>query len=365
MILSTASLLYGTAATWRRRWYARDPSRRRRLERPVVSVGNLRTGGSGKTPVVEQIARLLTVRSERPAILTRGYARVAPGDGVTVVSDGARLLAPLERAGDEPSMLARALPGVPVLVGADRYLSGRMAEERFGATVHLLDDGFQYVALARDVDLLIAGTDDLADRVLPAGHLREPLAAAGVADALLIRDDDIESHETLRRELGIRTSFHVRRLLGSPLWIGSGEPADVSRDETVLALAGIARPERFFSDLTAMSWHVVGTRTFRDHHPYTDVDVARIARAARDASATIVLTTEKDAVRLAGKHLGDLRIAAVPLAVAIEPPTFIDWLLGRIRAKRSSPESPPSLAERQRATTGKSSPDPPAPSPGS
>lgn len=365
MILSTASLLYGAAATWRRRWYARDPSRRRRLERPVVSVGNLRTGGSGKTPVVEQIARLLTARGERPAILTRGYARVAPGDGVTVVSDGVRLLAPLERAGDEPSMLARALPGVPVLVGADRYLSGRMAEERFGATVHLLDDGFQHVALARDVDLLIAGKDDLTDRVLPSGHLREPLAAAGVADALLIRDDGIDGQEELRRELGIRTSFHVRRVLGTPRWIGSGEPADVNADETVLALAGIARPDRFFSDLTAVNWRVVGTRTFRDHHPYTDADVDRIARAARAVSATIVLTTEKDAVRLCGKHLGDLRIAAVPLAVAIEPPTFIDWLLERIRAKRSSLEPSRSLAECERAPTGKPSPEPPAPSPGS
>ena len=131
------------------------PSRRRRLSQPVVSVGNLRVGGSGKTPIVAHIARLLLERGERPAILTRGYARRCRPDGVTVVSDGTTILAGIESAGDEPLMLARALPGVPVLVGANRYLSGRLAEERFGATVHLLDDGFQHLELARDVDLLL------------------------------------------------------------------------------------------------------------------------------------------------------------------------------------------------------------------
>ncbi len=176
MILTAASSLYGAAASWRRRWYARDPGRQRHLSRPVVSVGNLCAGGSGKTPVVEQIARVLVDRGERPAILTRGYARRRALDGVTVVSDGSKILAGLETAGDEPLMLARALPGVPVLVAADRYLAGRLAERQLGATVHLLDDGFQHLALARDVDLLLVAEEDLTDRMLPAGRLREAAA---------------------------------------------------------------------------------------------------------------------------------------------------------------------------------------------
>ncbi|HYM25140.1 MAG TPA: tetraacyldisaccharide 4'-kinase, partial [Vicinamibacterales bacterium] len=186
MRTALAASLYGAAAAWRRRWYARDPSRRRSLERPVVSVGNLRVGGSGKTPVVEHIARLLLDRGERPAILTRGYARRAPSDGVTIVSDGARVVANLDTAGDEPLMLAHALPGAAVLVGADRYLSGRLAERQLGATIHLLDDGFQHFELARDVDLLLAAEEDLADQPLPAGRLRERLSAAGAADAALV-----------------------------------------------------------------------------------------------------------------------------------------------------------------------------------
>ena len=121
MILSAASSVYGAAMRWRRRRYARGEGRQRRLSRPVISVGSLRTGGSGKTPTVEYIARLLADRGENPAILTRGYARQVASHGVTVVSDGKTILAAVETAGDEPLMLARALPSVPVLVGSDRY----------------------------------------------------------------------------------------------------------------------------------------------------------------------------------------------------------------------------------------------------
>ena len=181
-LIQTLSAAYSAAAAWRRAWYARDPSRRRRLTRPVVSVGNLRVGGSGKTPIVEYIARLLVEQGERPAVLTRGYGRRVARDGVTVVSDGTRVIADLDEAGDEPLMLARALPGVPVLVGADRYLSGLLAERRLDATVHLLDDGFQHLELARDVDLLLLAEEDLQDQPMPGGRLRERLEAATAAD---------------------------------------------------------------------------------------------------------------------------------------------------------------------------------------
>ena len=120
------------------------PERRRRLSRPVISVGSLRVGGSGKTPIVALIARLLVEVGERPAVLSRGYGRRAASDGVTVVSDGASILASVDAAGDEPLMLARALPRVVVLVGSSRYLGGRLAEQQFAATVHVLDDGFQH-----------------------------------------------------------------------------------------------------------------------------------------------------------------------------------------------------------------------------
>jgi len=300
----------------------------------VISVGNLSAGGSGKPPAVEYIAKLLVASGERPAILTRGYARRVAADGVTVVSDGVRILADLDLAGDEPLMLARALPGVPVLVGADRYLSGRLAERRLGATVHLLDDGFQHLELARDVDLLLVGEDDLADRPLPGGRLREPLAGASAADALLAMVDDDAAADRLRRALGAPLVFRVSRALGGPRWITPGQSGVVPTRDPVFAVAGIARPQRFFDDVAKAGWRVAGTLEFGDHHRFAQKDVDRIAKAARAQSSAVVLTTEKDAVRFAALDLDGLPIAAVPLQVTIEPPEFGDWLPERVRARR-------------------------------
>ena len=334
-LLNLGSLLYGAAATRRRDWYSRDPTRRRRLRQPVVSVGNLRVGGSGKTPVVMALARLLVEHGQRPSVLSRGYGRPVAQDGVTVVSNGETILAGVRSAGDEPLMLARALPTVPVLVGADRYLSGRLAEEQFGVTVHLLDDGFQHFALARDVDLLVTGEEDLADRPMPAGRLREPLTVAAHADAALVSASYAEAAARVGRALGLATVFRVARTTGVPRLVATRETVVVPSDEPVFAVAGIAAPERFFSDIASAGWKVVGTMAFRDHHAFTRRDVARIAAAARAAAATLVMTTEKDAVRFEDTVMEGVPIAAVPLTVTIEPAVeFERWLLERVDAAR-------------------------------
>ena len=331
------SAVYGAAVAWRRRWYARDASRRHRLVRPVVSVGNLRVGGSGKTPIVEYIAQLLRDQGERPAVLTRGYARRLPLDGVTVVSDGSAVRATLDTAGDEPLMLAHALPGVAVLVGPNRYLSGCLAERRLGATVHILDDGFQHVELERDVDLLLVAEEDLSDRLLPAGRLREPIAVAATADAALVTAGYDTAAERIGRMMGISTVFRVTRTIGAPHMItGTRESVVVPPQSRVFVVTGIARPERFISDIVGAGWEVSGTLTFRDHHRFHGSDVKRIAAAAKSAGSAIVLTTEKDAQRLAACDLGDLPIASVPLHTGIEPAeAFRTWLLERLREVRS------------------------------
>jgi tetraacyldisaccharide 4'-kinase len=337
LILQILSSAYGAAASWRRRWYAGDPLRRRRLARPVVSVGNLRVGGTGKTPIAEYIARMLRANGHHPSVLTRGYARRATGDGVTVVSDGDTILADVSHAGDEPLMLARALPGVPVLVGANRYLSGLLAERRFGVTVHVLDDGFQHVQLARDVDLVLVDESDLADRPLPVGRLREPLANGSAADAALVDAGYTTAAERIGRALGVPTVFRVTRALLAPRVISTGDSVVVPPGARVFAVAGIARPERFFSDLGAVGWEVVGTLAFRDHYQFRPRDVHRIDAAARASSAAVVLTTEKDAVRLAACDLAALPIASVPLSVGVEPhDAFRDWLLERIRTSHET-----------------------------
>ena len=323
--MSLLSGVYGRAARFRRAWYGGRPYRTRQLAQPVISVGNLVVGGSGKTPVVAALARLLVAAGERPAILTRGYGRRTIADGVVVVSDGHEVLVPTRQSGDEPQMLARALPGVPVLVSPDRYLAGCLAERTFGCTVHLLDDGFQHVQLARDIDLLVMAAADLDERLLPWGRLREPLETAAAADALLVSGTEEEA-ASVAGTLGISNVFHVVPRYEAPRFVGT--PGAVSeRGRRVVAVAGIARPERFFAALRAegrdgprdqhwderrdqpldqpldQHWDVVREIVFRDHHWFSRRDLAAIQQAAVDAGADLVMTTEKDAMRLDGESV--------------------------------------------------------------
>ena len=249
---------------------------------------------------------------ERPSILSRGYARRIVDEGVVVVSDGVRILTGVERSGDEPQMLARAVPRAAVLVAASRYAAGRIAEGRLGCTVHVLDDGFQHFDLLRDVDLLVAPDASENPRTLPFGRLREPLDAALAADALLI------DSAARPADLDVKTAFAFTRRLAGP-----------APDRPAFAFAGIARPERFFGDLEAAGWKLTGRRSFGDHHHFSDREVEEVARAAKSSGAEVILTTEKDMVRLPARS----DIVAVPLEVAIEP-AFAEWLAGRLRAIR-------------------------------
>jgi len=336
-LLATA---YARAARARRAWYSRHPEARRALTAPVISVGNLTSGGSGKTPVVAAIARSLVSQGQRPAILTRGYARRRPADGVVVVSDGQRVLEPVSRSGDEPQMLARSLSGVPVLVSPDRYLAGRLAERRFGCTVHLLDDGFQHLALERNVNLLLVSPTDLDDQVIPAGRLRESLEAASVADAILVSgsDDDVSR---VSAALGRVTTFRNITTYGQPRLLEPfGSLLPRMAGARALAVAGIARPERFFAAARSQGWDVVQELAFRDHHWFDAADLKRMLATARAANADVILTTEKDAMRLLDLPLAPIprTFAFLPMTVAIEPADAFHDLIAvgaRVLARRS------------------------------
>ena len=295
---------------------------RRRLDAPVISIGNLTVGGSGKTPLAAEIARALLAAGERPSILSRGYARKIVDEGVVVVSDGTRVVEPVERSGDEPQMLARGVPGAVVLVSSSRYAAGRIAESRLGCTVHVLDDGFQHFDLARDVDLLVSPDAVEDPRTLPFGRFREPLDAASAADALLV-EEGVCTHLSLDRP-----AFTFTRRLGGP-----------SPDQPAFAFAGIARPHRFFSDLEDAGWTLTGRRSFRDHHHYSGSDLDAIAQAAMSSGAVVILTTEKDFVRLGSDPRTGTgvrpQILAVPLEVALDA-ALMPWLAARLRAIRAA-----------------------------
>jgi tetraacyldisaccharide 4'-kinase len=305
-------LLYSQIARARRRYYQHRPHLRRRLTAPVISVGNLTVGGSGKTPLAAEIARLLLEMGERPSILSRGYARKIAADGVVVVSDGVRILEGVERSGDEPQMLAHAVPRAAVLVSSSRYAAGRIAESRLGCTVHVLDDGFQHFELMRDVDLLVA-PEPSDRRTLPFGRLREPLDAANAADAMLVEAPGLGLQDPAKP-----TFTFTRRLNGPP------------PDRRAFAFAGIAKPERFFADLESAGWTLAGRRSFGDHHHYLPHEIDEVKRAAKSSGADVILTTEKDLVRIAGAS----DILAVPLQVTIDT-AFVPWLGERLRAVRA------------------------------
>ena len=326
------SSVYAAAARYRRRYYAVHPELRRRLSRPVISIGNLAVGGRAKTPLAGLVAARMREMGERPSILSRGYGRRDAADGVVVVRDPGGIRADLDRAGDEPLMLARQQDGIAVLVSPSRYLSGRLAEHHFGCTVHVLDDGFQHFDLHRDADLLVVAREDLERPLtLPSGRLREPLDAASACDGVIALDD-----ADARGIADGRPTWRARRRQGAARLVEPmGAPVDRSAG-AVVAVAGIAHPSAFFADLRSAGWSIARELPFADHHRYSRGDVATILEAARSLGAALIITTEKDLVRLLPFRPFPLRVAFVPLTVDVEPAgAFDDWLRKRLQDARA------------------------------
>lgn len=285
----------------------------RRLRLPVVSVGGLSAGGSGKTPMTIALAEALTRRGVYVDVLSRGYGRRSQA-ALRVDPDG-----DAEVFGDEPLLMARAA-GVPVYVAAQRYEAGLMAEAALpDATrgVHLLDDGFQHRQLHRDVDIVLMDGGDLGDHLLPAGNLREPLGAFQRATVVAVPADELELEAKLKVEGWQGPVWRVRRRMEVP-----------AIDGPVVAFCGIARSEQFFAGLEAAGLHLASRIAFADHHRYKEHDLDCIRDAARSIGAAAIVTTEKDRVRLGaqGESLG-LRTAGLRVEIENEA---LDWLVGQL-----------------------------------
>ncbi len=296
----------------------------RRLGRPVVSIGNLSTGGTGKTPLTIALVQALTHRGVYVDVLSRGYGRNSRG------AARVRPAGTAEEFGDEPLVIAREA-GVPVYVAAERYEAGRMAEAEAPSSrslqLHLLDDGFQHCQLARDADILLMNSRDWQDHLLPAGNLREPRSALRRAHVLAIPAEepelDAEIKAYSRSDGSIVPIWRLRRRMDVPRIAGP-----------IIAFCGIARPEQFFSGVESAGLQIASRVAFPDHHRYIEHDIDCLIDAARSVRAAAFLTTEKDRVRLGA--LAERLSASTPLETAklrieIENEAVaIDWLIARI-----------------------------------
>jgi len=319
--LQPLGTLFGGIAAVRARLYRRGVLAQARLEGSVISVGNLSVGGTGKTPVVARVAELLRDAGLQVAVLSRGYRGRFRGEAL-LVSDGERLLCDAAEAGDEPVMLAQAVSGVVVAVGRRRDDVGRFVEERFGPCAHVLDDGFQHLRLARDLDLLCVDARDPDGRPLPAGRLRELPSASQRADLVLLTQADRVSAdvlEALETRFGHERTLRVRNRIEG-FFDMQGRPAPSPARPYLLA--GIAGPERFEQDVRSRVEAIVGFEWAADHHAWSTDEIASAAARARAQGADALVTTAKDAVRLsrcatASDALG-LPILVLGIAAEIE-----------------------------------------------
>ncbi|MDG4476501.1 tetraacyldisaccharide 4'-kinase [Thiovibrio frasassiensis] len=297
------------------------------LQRPVISVGNLTLGGTGKTPMVRYVARLLLDRGVRPAIVSRGYGGKAGGK-VNIVADGGKILLAPEMAGDEPFMLAEALPGVPVLTGSERARVARQAIDVFGVHIIVMDDGFQHLAVRRDLDLVLfsAGTLLGNGQVFPGGELREPLSALGRAHAFVVTGVDrsnrsgVDNFQRWLQGKFPQTPVFLGEYLPAGIWhSGQGQVCTLAeaRNMQLFAFAGIANPDSFRQTLRQEEFSLTGFKEYRDHHGYTAQDVADLVAAARASGAQALIATEKDFVKLR-PYFGEFPILALTIELRMD-----------------------------------------------
>ncbi len=336
------SPLYGTLMRFRESCYQRRLFKTTYFPVPVISVGNLTLGGTGKTPMVQNLARLLTENGFRPAVISRGYGG-ATKEPVNVVSDGEKVLLSAEFVGDEPRLLAETLPGVPVLTGVIRKLPAMRAVE-MGADVLLLDDGFQHMAVGRDLDLVLFSADFLAgnSRIFPGGDLREPVSALWRSSCFVMTGvNEVNAERSARFADLLKERFpgkdvytgssrvpgYVKREGESTFTVLSEDPPEL---ESSFALCGIARPESFKTTVENCGLTPLDFLVLSDHHAYKESDLGRIRKQVRKSGACCIVTTEKDMVKL-GRADFDVPVYGIRIEVEV-PGRFNDMVLETVRA---------------------------------
>jgi tetraacyldisaccharide 4'-kinase len=325
-----AALIYGNILRLRALLYRFGLLPSRRLPVPVISVGNVTLGGTGKTPMVAWLARYLIGRGKRVAVLSRGYGGSSKG-AVRIVSDGARILLTALEAGDEPYLLANSVPGLMVVIGADRHEAGLLAMKELKPDLFILDDGFQHLRLKRDLNILLldAGEPFSNGRTLPAGFLRERPCACLRSDLVIYT----RCGATLTPPPfpGKPTLWSRHALLGmTPIEGGERRGFDGLESARITAFSGIADPNAFFDMLEACGLRLTATLSFPDHTAYGEEELAALCRLKDASRSTLLVTTEKDAVKLAPHAARLAPTCAAQLGIAFDDSSDLEALLEKL-----------------------------------
>lgn len=307
------SLMYGCAVKIRHQACTKN---QRSLPRKTICVGNITTGGTGKTPAVIMLARLLLEKGRKIVILSRGYKRKSAGTVPLIVSNKEKILVNVEISGDEPYLIARNLPGIPVIVCPDRFSSGKNAIEKFNPDIILLDDGFQHCRLFRDLDVVLVDCLNPfgGNKLLPLGFLREPLSAFGRAGVILLTNSKFVDEG----KIGTITSMIKKYNQKTPIIKAGHKPVNLEKILTretielaqfkgkeVVALSSIGNPASFEKTLQSLDIKITESMRYPDHYWYSEEDVKKLSEKY---SGRVIVTTEKDAVRLEAKIAGEKKI---------------------------------------------------------
>jgi tetraacyldisaccharide 4'-kinase len=345
-ILYAISLLYRLIVNLRNYLYDQQIFREVKLPCPVISVGNITAGGTGKTPCVIRIGQMLQEQGWKPVVLSRGYGGKS-SHPVNIVSDGKNILLSGKIAGDEPLLIARSLPGIPVIIGHKRIVTGRAAIDSFGADVLICDDAFQHRQIFRDINLvLLDSRAPLGNgHMLPRGSLREPASSLGRADAFILTRT---TEEMAANAIAGRMPFETGNI---PLFSSIHRPVDAVKGDysktlplselqgkKVCAFSGIARPDSFEKAIRDAGAEITSLEIFPDHHRYSQKELESIRGNSAKSGADLILTTEKDGMRLqeSAEFLKDIYLLRIKLEFIPDGNSLKNFILGKIALEKKA-----------------------------
>jgi len=323
--LRILSFLYSLAIQFRLVAYKTGFLRAKHLPAHVISIGNITTGGTGKTPFVAMLAKWAETHGFKVAILSRGYKGKRSNDSL-VVSDGKTVLASVDDAGDEPVMLATTLSSVPVLISKKRYKTGSLALKLFNSELLLLDDGYQHISLHRDVNILLVDAKRrFGNRsLLPLGPLREPIEQIKRADIIVITKCT-NTHSGGKLVDYFKKNFPAKSIFRSKYFpnqvifplAGNTHPPDILKGKNVVVFAGIAHPDDFLETVKSCGANIVHFKAFSDHHFFSKHEIEELVSWKKQSNVDFLLTTEKDWIRIDGKIDPDLDIAILTIKIGL------------------------------------------------